>query len=163
MAILLKRELAHLVAGWDVTILGTDINRQCLTQAREGRFEEWAFRSTPEELKHDCFSKEGNFWNIAPKYKEGVSFRIPQPGGALLPLAGQQSLRFRLDCLPQRDDLFRAGRHAEDGPAVPRMPGPGRMAVGGPSGAEHDVFHLIPYGECTRRDSLSESGHGSSE
>ncbi len=75
MAILLKRELAHLVAGWDVTILGTDINRQCLTQAREGRFEEWTFRSTPEELKHDCFSKEGNFWKIASKYKEGVSFQ----------------------------------------------------------------------------------------
>jgi chemotaxis protein methyltransferase CheR len=75
MAILLKRELAHLVAGWDVTILGTDINRQCLTQAREGRFEEWTFRTTPEELKRDCFSKEGNLWKIGSKYKEGVSFQ----------------------------------------------------------------------------------------
>jgi chemotaxis protein methyltransferase CheR len=75
MAILLKRELAHLVAGWDVTILGTDINRQCLAQAREGRFDEWTFRATPQELKRDCFLKEGNFWKISPEYKEGVSFQ----------------------------------------------------------------------------------------
>ncbi len=75
VAILLKRELAHLVAGWEVSILGTDINREFLTRAREGRFEEWAFRSTPEDLKLACFSRSGKSYIIAPEYREWVSFQ----------------------------------------------------------------------------------------
>jgi chemotaxis protein methyltransferase CheR len=75
LAILLKREMAHQLLGWDVTILGTDINRRSLARAREGRFEEWAFRSMPEDLKRSCFSKDGKLWSIAPEYKEGVSFQ----------------------------------------------------------------------------------------
>ncbi len=76
LAILLKREMAHRTLGWEVAIFGTDINRHRLAKAREGKFEEWALRSTSEEIKRDCFSKEGRFWTIAPKYKEGVSFQF---------------------------------------------------------------------------------------
>lgn len=76
LAILLKREMAHQILGWEVSILGTDINRRCLAKAREGKFEEWALRSTPEEIKSSCFSKEGKYWNIAPQYKEWVSFQF---------------------------------------------------------------------------------------
>jgi chemotaxis protein methyltransferase CheR len=67
--------MARPLLGWDVTILGTDINRRCLARAREGKFEEWALRSTPEALKRNCFLKEGKLWSIAPEYKEGVSFQ----------------------------------------------------------------------------------------
>ena len=41
----------------------------------EGRFEEWAFRSTPEELKQACFLPVGRSWLIAPEYKEWVRFQ----------------------------------------------------------------------------------------
>lgn len=75
LAILLKRELAHQLLGWEVSILGTDINRHCLARAREGKFEEWALRSTPEDLKRACFTKEGKLWSIASEYKEQVSFQ----------------------------------------------------------------------------------------
>jgi chemotaxis protein methyltransferase CheR len=75
LAILLKRDMAHHLLGWDVTILGTDINRRCLARASEGKFEEWAFRSTSEDLKRTCFGKEGRLWSIAPEYKEWVSFQ----------------------------------------------------------------------------------------
>jgi chemotaxis protein methyltransferase CheR len=75
IAILLKLDMGQRLAGWDVTILGTDINRYCLARAREGKFEEWAFRATPEQLKHSCFRKEGRVWRIAPEYKEWVSFQ----------------------------------------------------------------------------------------
>jgi chemotaxis protein methyltransferase CheR len=67
--------MKHELRGWEVTILGTDINRQGLARAREGKFEEWALRSTPEDLKRDCFRQEGRFWKIAPEYKERVSFQ----------------------------------------------------------------------------------------
>jgi chemotaxis protein methyltransferase CheR len=75
VSILLKRNLAHELAGWDVTILGTDINRHCLARAREAKFETWALRSTPEDLKGACFLNEGRWWRLAPEYKEWVSFQ----------------------------------------------------------------------------------------
>jgi chemotaxis protein methyltransferase CheR len=75
LSILMRRELAHLLSGWEVTILATDINRRCLSVAREGKFEEWSLRSTPEELRRACFRKDGNHWRIEPQYKEGVAFQ----------------------------------------------------------------------------------------
>ena len=75
LAILLKRDLTHELAGWDVSILGTDINRHCLARAREAKFETWALRSTPEDLKGACFLNEGRWWRLSPEYKEWVSFQ----------------------------------------------------------------------------------------
>jgi chemotaxis protein methyltransferase CheR len=75
LAILLKREMAHQFSGWQATILGTDINRHCLARAREGKFEEWAFRSTPDDVRRSCFQSDGKRWGILPEYREGVSFQ----------------------------------------------------------------------------------------
>ncbi len=75
VSLLLKRDFAEQLAGWDVTIVGTDINREFLARAREGRFEEWAFRTTPGELKQECFSRSEKTWLIKPEYKDGVSFQ----------------------------------------------------------------------------------------
>lgn len=75
LAILRKREMADQLRGWHVTILGTDINRLSLARAREGEFEEWAFRSTPEDVRASCFRREGKRWSILPEYREGVSFQ----------------------------------------------------------------------------------------
>jgi chemotaxis protein methyltransferase CheR len=76
LSILLRRELSHLLLGWEVSILGTDINRQFLAAAREGRFEQWSLRSTPESLRHACFEEKGKAWTISPEYKAGVSFQL---------------------------------------------------------------------------------------
>jgi len=76
LSILLRRELAHLLFGWEVAILGTDINRQSLAIAREGRFEAWSLRATPENLKQACFSKHEKHWTITPEYKVGISFQF---------------------------------------------------------------------------------------
>lgn len=75
LAILLRREMAHQLPGWQISIVATDINRQCLARAREGRFDEWALRSTPEDVKNTCFRREGGCWSIAPVYKEWVTFQ----------------------------------------------------------------------------------------
>lgn len=90
LSILLRRELANLLIGWDVSILGTDINRQGLTAARAGQFQEWDLRATSPELRRACFRENGEYWTIAPEYKSGVSFQFhnlvagtspPLPGG----------------------------------------------------------------------------------
>jgi chemotaxis protein methyltransferase CheR len=75
LSILLKREMADRFRGWQVTILGTDINRLSLARAREGKFEKWALRSTPEDVKSSCFQKDGQRWSLLREYCEGVSFQ----------------------------------------------------------------------------------------
>ncbi len=75
LSILLKRDMAHRLMGWEVSILGTDINRHGLAVARNGKYEEWSLRGTSEDLRRTCFQKEGKHWHIAPQFKEGVSFQ----------------------------------------------------------------------------------------
>jgi chemotaxis protein methyltransferase CheR len=75
VSILLRRDLGHLIQGWDVTIIGTDINRDFLARARAGCFEEWAFRGTPGELRRDCFTSSGTSWLLAPQFKQDVTFQ----------------------------------------------------------------------------------------
>ncbi len=75
LSILLKRDVKQRFADWDVTILGTDIDRQALASAREGVFADWALRATPDDLKQTCFTRQGNLWRILPLYKQGVSFQ----------------------------------------------------------------------------------------
>jgi chemotaxis protein methyltransferase CheR len=75
LSILLRRELAHLIDGWDISILATDINRDFLRRARRGSFEEWAFRGVPDDVKRECFSPEGKAWSIAPEFREGITFQ----------------------------------------------------------------------------------------
>ena len=75
VAILLKREFAHLLTGWEISIIATDINREFLDRARTGSYEDWAFRSVPEDIKRECFRKRGNSWEIDPQYQEWISFQ----------------------------------------------------------------------------------------
>lgn len=74
LAILLGREMAQQVADWHISILATDINRHYLEQAAEGRFYEWAFRSTPPGFRQECFSQDGRGWRILPRHKQWIKF-----------------------------------------------------------------------------------------
>ena len=75
LSILLRRDLGAAVSGWNISILGTDINRPFLSQATEGRYEEWAFRGTSSELRRECFEEQIKSWRIAPRFQEGVTFQ----------------------------------------------------------------------------------------
>lgn len=75
LAILLKREFGARIAGWHVSILGTDINQKFLARARDGRYDQWAFRATPDDIRRDCFDAVGKQWQIKPEYRSMVSFQ----------------------------------------------------------------------------------------
>jgi chemotaxis protein methyltransferase CheR len=75
LAILLMREMASRISGWQVDIQATDLNRSYLTQAAEGKFRDHALDSTSDEVKRECFSKQGRIWTIDPRYKQWISFR----------------------------------------------------------------------------------------
>lgn len=75
VAIMLKREFGHRIAGWHVSIVGTDINQKFLARARDGRYDEWAFRATPDSVRRDCFEPVGKQWRIKPEFRDLVSFQ----------------------------------------------------------------------------------------
>lgn len=75
VAILLHEEFAAELAGWDVSILATDINRRFLASAWDGRFNDWALRSATDEFKDKCFVTEGRDWVIRPPYRRDVLFQ----------------------------------------------------------------------------------------
>lgn len=75
LAIMLARDMADRIAGWEIRIVATDLNRDFLTRAEEGKFRSWALRSTPDEVRRECFSQEGQTWTIHPRYKQWISFR----------------------------------------------------------------------------------------
>ncbi|HSV28427.1 MAG TPA: CheR family methyltransferase, partial [Candidatus Omnitrophota bacterium] len=75
IAILLKREFGLQIRDWHVSIVGTDINQKFLARARDGRYDEWAFRTTPDDVRRDCFEPAGKQWQIRPEFKSWVSFQ----------------------------------------------------------------------------------------
>ncbi len=75
VSILLRRDFAAWTRDWNISILGTDINRPFLAQAAAGRYEEWAFRGTPVGLRSECFEQDDNAWRIAHRFQDAVTFQ----------------------------------------------------------------------------------------
>ncbi|OAN53711.1 chemotaxis protein [Paramagnetospirillum marisnigri] len=75
IAIMLEREFGARIADWHVTVLGTDINQKFLARARDGRYDSWAFRAMPDDIRAACFTRHGNQWQINPEYKRFVKFQ----------------------------------------------------------------------------------------
>jgi chemotaxis protein methyltransferase CheR len=72
---MLLAELVPDFNAWDVTVLGTDINRQSLEKARRGIYTKWSFRGVPEALRDRYFEPEGGgAFAVRPKFKDRVSF-----------------------------------------------------------------------------------------
>jgi chemotaxis protein methyltransferase CheR len=75
LAILLAQELGDQADGWQIGIHATDLNRHFLMQAAEGKFRATALRSTSDQVRQECFVKEGLTWTIHPRYKRWISFQ----------------------------------------------------------------------------------------
>ena len=75
VSILLRRHFAEQLRGWDVSIVGTDINRDFLARASTGVFEEWALRTMSDAERDEYFTLHNKRWSIKPHFREGVSFQ----------------------------------------------------------------------------------------
>lgn len=73
IAILLTRMLPN-IHEWKISILATDVNPHSLQKAMDGTYSEWSFRSPPEWLKSQYFTKQGKRYEIIPRIKRMVSF-----------------------------------------------------------------------------------------
>jgi len=72
---MLVDELAPRLVGWNVQILGTDINSDALEQARRGVYGQWSFRALDETRKQRYFQRHDNQWRIDPRLRDMVTFR----------------------------------------------------------------------------------------
>ncbi|MBY6263518.1 protein-glutamate O-methyltransferase CheR [Azospirillum sp. 412522] len=72
--ILLKQHFAAQLEGWQVHIVGTDINGAFLEQARRGAYGDWAVRGLSPETLEACFDRQDRLWAVKPKYRQWTSF-----------------------------------------------------------------------------------------
>ena len=74
VAILLDRFFPDL-KGWEVFILGTDINEDSLEKAQQGVYTDWSFRRMEEDVQRQYFTRNKEIWRIDDRIKRMVTFR----------------------------------------------------------------------------------------
>ncbi|AWB06389.1 chemotaxis protein (plasmid) [Azospirillum humicireducens] len=74
MEILLRQHFANQLDGWQVHIVGTDINGAFLEQARRGTYGDWAVRGLTPETLEACFDRQDKLWSVKPRYRQWTSF-----------------------------------------------------------------------------------------
>jgi chemotaxis protein methyltransferase CheR len=93
IAMTLREHCAQL-ATWDVSILGTDLSREVLDKAREGRYAQIEVnRGLPVSLLVKYFDRAGPAWRVKPDLQRGVEFR-------------QLNLMLPFPVLPRMDVVF---------------------------------------------------------
>lgn len=81
VSLLLQSQFRAQLAGWNVSIVATDLNLDFLERARAAKFAEWALRETPETTRQRCFVREGNSWQLRQEFTRGVTFRYHNLAG----------------------------------------------------------------------------------
>ena len=75
MAMILQEKRATILKDWIIEIVGTDISETVLAQAREGAYNAYSVRNTPDYYKKKYFSEEpGGRFVLSPEVKKLVSF-----------------------------------------------------------------------------------------
>ncbi len=69
-------QMSLLLKGWDMTIIGSDVNPVALNNARKGIYSHWSMRGTPEKIIKKYFTPTTqNYFKIAPHIRQMVHFR----------------------------------------------------------------------------------------
>ena len=76
IAMVLAESFARELAGWDIRIVGTDLNAEVLERAREGSYSQLEVnRGLPAAMLVKYFERVGMSWRIGPALRERVEFR----------------------------------------------------------------------------------------
>lgn len=62
--------------GWNILILGTDIDSKAIAKAQRRRYGQWSFRMVPAELQQRYFHLEGKEWILDERISRMVTFRV---------------------------------------------------------------------------------------
>jgi chemotaxis protein methyltransferase CheR len=72
---MLLDELLPQRAGWNVTILGTDLNPAAIEKGRTGVFGSWSFRGVPPEIRSRYFRPCGSEWTADSRLLSQLTLR----------------------------------------------------------------------------------------
>jgi chemotaxis protein methyltransferase CheR len=76
LAMLLREHFGPRLAGWEVSILATDLSGAMLERARAGRYSQMEVnRGVPASLLAKAFRKEGPDWQLKDEIRAMVDFR----------------------------------------------------------------------------------------
>ncbi len=74
IAILLHELLGDALPQWRIGILGTDIDRNAISLARDARYTSWTLRTLGEGERARLFDREGGLYRLKPHYRGMVRF-----------------------------------------------------------------------------------------
>ncbi len=74
IAILVHCLLGERLADWNVTIVGSDINRTFLAEAEAASYSAWTLRGVPQEQVVGFFVRSGSHWAVRDNYRQNVRF-----------------------------------------------------------------------------------------
>lgn len=63
-------------SGWNILILGTDIDSAAIARAQRGRYGQWSFRMVPPEIQQRYFHAEGGEWALKDSIRRMVTFQV---------------------------------------------------------------------------------------
>jgi len=73
LAILLHQLLPD-INRWKIFILATDINKSAIHKASLGKYREWSFRQTDEDIRQTYFIQHDGYFEIMPQIQRMVTF-----------------------------------------------------------------------------------------
>ncbi len=149
LAILFLEVLPDTVRKPACAIYGTDIEPDCLRQAREGRYPAGSLVHVPERWRRRYFTAVGGMYQVRPMLRRLVYFRThnildPPPFGRLDLIVFRNVLIYMTEGLQER---VLGGLHAALKPG-------GFLVLGkveGLSGATHRLFEAVDVGERVYR------------
>ena len=71
--------------GWNILILGTDIDSVAIAKARRARYGKWSFRMIPPALQQRYFHLEGGEYVLDERIRRMVTFRVSNLAGEPFP------------------------------------------------------------------------------
>ncbi len=74
LAIILHEVLKNELPLWDIKITANDLSEAVLRAARQGRYSEYALRTTPKEIIDKYFIKKDSVYDVQPKLKSLITF-----------------------------------------------------------------------------------------
>ena len=75
LSMLLHEVLRMEIARWKITITAVDLSPAMIEQARKGVYKDYAFKTTPDDIKSRYFTQEGDGWKIKPPITRLVKFQ----------------------------------------------------------------------------------------
>ena len=74
LVFLLLETLKAEIARWKINITAVDLSEEMINRARAGIYTEYAFKTTPEEIRKRYFKEVENGWELDPRIRKLVNF-----------------------------------------------------------------------------------------